>query len=76
MTTTRQLHYLKAMDIDVWWPRDRVAAQAMSEKSAAGKSTLASTLMGSPEYQVTAGTLRFKGDDIAEWPVDARGRSG
>lgn len=33
MSRARQLHYLKAMDIDVWWPRDRVAAQ----QSAAAK---------------------------------------
>ena len=41
-----------------------------------GKSTLASTLMGSPEYEVTSGTIRFKGDDIAEWPVDERAKAG
>ena len=41
-----------------------------------GKSTLASTLLGSPEYEVTSGRIRFKGDDITEWGADDRGKSG
>jgi Fe-S cluster assembly ATP-binding protein len=41
-----------------------------------GKSTLASTLLGSPEYEVTGGTIRFKGDDITSWPTDVRGKAG
>ncbi len=37
MSRARQLHYLKAMDIDVWWPRDRVVAhQPTTEKPLAG----------------------------------------
>ena len=32
-----------------------------------GKSTLASTLLASPEYEVTSGDLFFKGDNITEW---------
>jgi len=30
-----------------------------------GKSTLASTLLASPEYEVTGGTIEFQGDDIS-----------
>ncbi len=41
-----------------------------------GKSTLGSTLMGSPEYEVTAGTIEFLGDDVTEWPVDERAKAG
>ena len=41
-----------------------------------GKSTFASALMGSPEYAVTGGTIRFKGDDIASWDATDRGRAG
>jgi Fe-S cluster assembly ATP-binding protein len=41
-----------------------------------GKSTLASTLLGSPEYEVTAGRILFKGDDITAWPSDVRGKAG
>jgi Fe-S cluster assembly ATP-binding protein len=41
-----------------------------------GKSTLASVLLGSPEYVVTAGSIRFRGEDITEWPTDVRGKAG
>src|SRR4051794_7753204 len=41
-----------------------------------GKSTLASTLLASPEYDVTKGALRFHGDDITDWPTDVRGKAG
>ena len=49
---------------------------AVMGPNGSGKSTLASTLMGSPEYEMTAGTIRFKGDDIADWPVDERAKAG
>jgi Fe-S cluster assembly ATP-binding protein len=41
-----------------------------------GKSTLASSLLGSPEYQVTGGTVWFKGDDVTHWPTDVRAKAG
>jgi Fe-S cluster assembly ATP-binding protein len=41
-----------------------------------GKSTLANVLLGSPEYEVTSGTVRFNGDDITEWGADVRGKAG
>ncbi len=41
-----------------------------------GKSTLASTLMGSPEYDVTAGRILFQGDDVTDWPTDVRAKAG
>ena len=41
-----------------------------------GKSTLASTLLGSPEYEVTAGHVRLQGDDITDWPTDVRAKAG
>ena len=41
-----------------------------------GKSTLANTLLASPEYEVTSGSLHFRGDDITEWPTDARAKAG
>jgi|SRR6056297_803077 len=49
---------------------------ALMGPNGSGKSTLASTLLGSPEYEVTAGSIRFKGDDITEWGADVRGKSG
>ena len=41
-----------------------------------GKSTLASTLLASPEYEVTSGELFFKGDNITEWTTDVRAKAG
>jgi Fe-S cluster assembly ATPase SufC len=49
---------------------------ALMGPNGSGKSTLASTLMGSPEYQVTGGEIRFHGDDISTWGPDDRGRAG
>ena len=41
-----------------------------------GKSTLANTLLGNPAYQVTAGSIRFQGEDITAWATDVRGKAG
>ena len=41
----------------------------------AGKSTLGYTLMGSPAYKVTGGSIRFDGEDITELSADKRARS-
>ena len=49
---------------------------AMMGPNGCGKSTLAATLMGSPEYEVTGGSIRFKGDDITAWSSDVRGKAG
>jgi Fe-S cluster assembly ATP-binding protein len=49
---------------------------ALMGPNGCGKSTLASTLMGSPEYVVTGGSIRYHGDDIADWGPDDRGRAG
>jgi Fe-S cluster assembly ATP-binding protein len=49
---------------------------ALMGPNGSGKSTLASTLLGSPEYQVTKGRILFKGDDITAWPTDVRAKSG
>ena len=49
---------------------------ALMGPNGSGKSTLASVLMGSPEYLVTGGSIRFRGDEITEWPPDVRGKAG
>ncbi len=41
-----------------------------------GKSALASTLLGRPDYEVTDGAIRFHGDDITTWGADVRGKAG
>jgi Fe-S cluster assembly ATP-binding protein len=54
----------------------RGEVHALMGPNGSGKSTLASTLMGSPEYVTTSGSVRFKGEDITQWPADVRGKSG
>jgi len=49
---------------------------ALMGPNGSGKSTLASTLLANPDYEVTAGRIRFKGSDITEWPTDVRGKAG
>ena len=41
-----------------------------------GKSTLANALLGNPSYEVTAGRVLFKGEDITGWSPDVRGKAG
>jgi Fe-S cluster assembly ATP-binding protein len=49
---------------------------AIMGPNGSGKSTLGATLMGSPEYEVTAGTITFRGDDVTSWPTDERAKAG
>jgi Fe-S cluster assembly ATP-binding protein len=49
---------------------------ALMGPNGSGKSTLANTLMGSPDYEVTSGTVRFRGDDITDWDTEIRGKAG
>ena len=49
---------------------------AIDGPSGSGKSTLANVLLGNPEYEMTQGSILFKGDDITTWPPDVRGKSG
>jgi Fe-S cluster assembly ATP-binding protein len=49
---------------------------ALMGPNGSGKSTLASTLLASPEYEVTGGTVRYKGEDITDWATDVRGKAG
>jgi Fe-S cluster assembly ATP-binding protein len=49
---------------------------AIMGPNGSGKSTLAATLMGSPEYEVRAGTVTYQGDDVTAWPADERAKAG
>ncbi|MCH7667741.1 MAG: Fe-S cluster assembly ATPase SufC [Acidobacteria bacterium] len=49
---------------------------ALMGPNGSGKSTLANILLGHPAYTVTAGVIRYKGDDIAEWKPYKRGAAG
>jgi Fe-S cluster assembly ATP-binding protein len=49
---------------------------AIMGPNGSGKSTLANVLLGSPEYEVTSGSIRYQGDDITAWPTDVRAKAG
>ena len=49
---------------------------AIMGPNGSGKSTLGNTLLGSPEYEVTSGTVELRGEDISEWSPDERARAG
>lgn len=49
---------------------------AIMGPNGAGKSTLGYTLAGREGYEVTEGSIVFKGEDIAEWEADQRARAG
>lgn len=49
---------------------------ALMGPNGAGKSTLANVIMGHPGYVITAGSLLFEGQDIANWTPDERARAG
>lgn len=45
-------------------------------QNGAGKSTLGCSIMGSPEYKVTAGKIVFDGEDITDESADKRAKRG
>ncbi len=49
---------------------------AIMGPNGSGKSTLGSALLGSPEYEVTSGSITFQGDDVTEWPTEERAKAG
>ena len=49
---------------------------ALMGPNGCGKSTLAAALAGSPEYEITSGQVKLRGDDIADWDPDVRARAG
>jgi Fe-S cluster assembly ATP-binding protein len=49
---------------------------AVMGPNGSGKSTLANTLLGNPDYRVTSGRIRYKGEDITDWSTDVRAKAG
>ena len=49
---------------------------ALMGPNGSGKSTLANTLLGNPAYEVTAGSIVLRGEDVTRWPPDVRAKAG
>jgi Fe-S cluster assembly ATP-binding protein len=49
---------------------------AIMGPNGSGKSTLANAILGNEAYEVTAGRIAFKGEDVTEWETDVRAKAG
>ncbi len=49
---------------------------AIMGKNGSGKSTLSQVLMGKESYEVTSGSIRYKGQDLLELSTEDRAREG
>lgn len=66
------IEILKGVDLTV----NEGEVHALMGPNGSGKSTLAHTLLGNPDYEVTGGTILFKGEDVTAWPTDVRAKAG
>ena len=63
---------LRGVDLTV----ERGAVHALMGPNGSGKSTLANVLMGHPSYEITEGSIYFKGQDITEMATNDRSNLG
>jgi len=63
---------LRGVNLDI----SRGEIHALMGPNGSGKSTLASTLLGHPSYEITEGTIAFKGEDITEAEPHERAKAG
>src|SRR5829696_1878876 len=63
---------LNGLDLSV----EKGKIHALMGPNGSGKSTLANVIMGHPNFEVTEGSIHFKGEDITEADPDERARMG
>jgi Fe-S cluster assembly ATP-binding protein len=63
---------LRGVDLDI----NRGEIHALMGPNGSGKSTLANTLLGHPSYEITEGSIIFKGEDITEAEPHERAKAG
>jgi Fe-S cluster assembly ATP-binding protein len=63
---------LKGLDLDV----EKGKIHALMGPNGSGKSTLANTIMGHPGFEITEGSITFKGEDITGAAPEDRARAG
>src|SRR5580704_18022753 len=69
---TEDREILRGVDLEV----SRGEIHALMGPNGSGKSTLANTLLGHPTYEVTDGSILFKGEDITRAEPHERARAG
>lgn len=72
ISTPEGIEIVKGVDLIV----NAGEVHALMGPNGCGKSTLASALAGSPEYEITEGSVKLNGDDIVDWDPDVRARAG
>ncbi len=63
---------LRGLDLEV----GEGEIHAIMGPNGSGKSTLSNVLMGHPRYEVTGGSITFRGQDVMELEADERARLG
>jgi Fe-S cluster assembly ATP-binding protein len=69
---TEEREILRGVDLEI----SRGEVHALMGPNGSGKSTLANTLLGHPSYEITQGSIRFKGVDITEAEPHERATAG
>ena len=69
---TEDREILRGVDLSV----SRGEIHALMGPNGSGKSTLANTILGHPAYEVTEGTISFRGTDLTEADPEDRAQAG
>ncbi len=69
---TDEREILRGVDLEI----SRGEIHALMGPNGSGKSTLANTLLGHPSYEITEGSITFKGEDITHAEPHDRAKAG